>query len=134
MLHFQQHNPIDGLAHQLGYAAENEANFIAVLATINNDDLFINYTGYIFALRYCLNEIARRDLDRYKKMLPTVHPGILKSYQEMQDFWKSYENPFETISKTVWDRFLKANNQTNGIKSYNYMVGLIVNYYEEEPF
>ena len=50
----------------------------------------------------------------------------------MQDFWKSYENPFETISKTVWDRFLKVNNQTNGIKSYNYMVGLIVNYYEEQ--
>jgi hypothetical protein len=27
-----------------------------------------------------------------------------------------------------------VNNQTNGIKSYNYMVGLIVNYYEEQPF
>lgn len=120
-------------AHQLGYAAENEANFIAVLATINNDDLFISYTGYIFALRYCLSEIARRDFDWYKKILPTVYPGILKSYQEIQDFWKSYENPFETISKTVWDRFLKVNNQTNGIKSYNYMVGLIVNYYEEQP-
>ena len=119
-------------AHQLGYAAENEANFIAVLATINNDDLFINYSGYIFALRYCLYEIARRDMDIYKEMLSTVHPGILKSYQEMQDFWRSYENPFENISKTVWDRFLKVNNQTNGIKSYNYMVGLIVNYYEEQ--
>jgi hypothetical protein len=65
-------------------------------------------------------------------MLSAVHPGILKSYQEMQDFWRSYENPFENISKTVWDRFLKVNNQTNGIKSYNYMVGLIVNYYEEQ--
>ena len=119
-------------AHQLGYAAENEANFIAVLATINNDDLFINYSGYIFALRYCLYEIARRDIDIYKEMLSTVHPGILKSYKEMQDFWRSYENPFENISKTVWDRFLKVNNQTNGIKSYNYMVGLIVNYYGEQ--
>jgi len=121
-------------AHQLGYAAENEANFIAALATINNEDEFIKYTGYIFALRYCVNEIARRDLDSYHELLTTISPGILKSYKEMRDFWKSYENPFEVISKLFWDQFLKANNQSNGIKSYNYMVALIINYYEDQPF
>ena len=121
-------------AHQLGYAAENEANFIAVLATINNDDDFIQYTGYIFALRYCVNEIASRDLDTYRELLTTINPGILKSYKEMRDFWRSYENPFEVVSKLFWDQFLKANNQSNGIKSYNYMVALIINYYEDQQF
>ncbi len=121
-------------AHQLGYAAENEANFIAALATINNEDEFIQYTGYIFALRYCVNEIARRDLDTYRELLKTINPGILKSYKEMRDFWKSYENPFEVVSKLFWDQFLKANNQSNGIKSYSYMVALIINYYEDQPF
>ena len=121
-------------AHQLGYAAENEANFIAALATINNEDEFIQYTGYIFALRYCVNEIARRDLDTYRELLTTINPGILKSYKEMRDFWKSYKNPFEVVSKLFWDQFLKANNQSNGIKSYSYMVALIINYYEEQSF
>lgn len=121
-------------AHQIGYAAENEANFIAALATLNNDDEFIQYTGYIFALRYCVNEIARRDLDTYHELLKTINPGILKSYKEMRDFWKSYENPFEVVSKTFWDLFLKSNNQSKGIKSYSYMVALIVNYYEDKPF
>ena len=121
-------------AHQLGYAAENEANFIAALATINNEDEFIQYTGYIFALRYCVNEIASRDLDTYRELLTTINPGILKSYKEMRDFWRSYENPFEVISKLFWDQFLKANNQSKGIKSYNYMVALIINYYENQQF
>ncbi len=121
-------------AHQLGYAAENEANFIAALATINNDDPFIQYTGYIFALRYCVNEIARRDLDTYHDILKTINPGILKSYKEMRDFWESYENPFEVISKAFWNQFLLANNQTKGINSYSYMVALVVNYYEDKPF
>ncbi len=121
-------------AHQIGYAAENEANFIAALATINSDDDFIKYSGYIFALRYCVNEIARRDLDTYHELLKTINPGILKSYKEMRDFWKSYENPFEVFSKTFWDLFLKSNNQSKGIKSYSYMVALIVNYYEDQPF
>ena len=121
-------------AHQLGYAAENEANFIATLATIHNEDTFIKYTGYIFALRYCINEIARRDQDLYAEMLTTVNPGILASYKEMRDFWESYQNPFETFSKLFWDQFLKANNQSKGIMSYSYMVALVVNYFESKPF
>jgi hypothetical protein len=120
-------------AHQLGYAAENEANFLAMLATINNDDPYIKYTGYIFVLRYCINEIARRDIDTYHQILELVNPGILKSYKEMRDFWESYKNPFENFSKAFWDQFLKANNQSKGIMSYSYMVALAVNYLEENP-
>jgi len=121
-------------AHQLGYAAENEANFIATLATLANEDPIIQYTGYIFALRYCVNEIARRDIDAYHEIIKTVNPGILKSYKEMRDFWESYQNPFETISKVFWDQFLKANNQSKGIMSYSYMVALVVNHFENETF
>ena len=121
-------------AHQIGYAAENEANFIATLAALHNDDTYIQYTGYIFALRYCINEIARRDMDAYQALLPTVNFGILESYREMREFWGRYQNPFETISKAFWDQFLKANNQSKGIMSYSYMVALVVNYFENEPF
>jgi hypothetical protein len=121
-------------AHQIGFAAENEANFIATLATINNSDPYIQYTGYIFALRYCVNEIARRDLDTYKELLKTINPGILASYKEMRDFWEKYKNPFEDFSKGFWDQFLKANNQSKGIMSYSYMVALVVNYFEDKPF
>ena len=121
-------------AHQIGYAAENEANFIATLATLHNDDPYIKYTGYIFALRYCINEIARRDMDEYNCIIETVNPGILTSYKEMRDFWASYQNPLEDLSKSFWDQFLKANNQSKGIMSYSYMVALVVNYFEDKPF
>lgn len=120
-------------AHQIGYAAENEANFIATLATLHNEDPYIQYTGYVFALRYCLNELARRDMALYETVLPTVNFGILESYREMRDFWNSYNNPFESFSKAFWDQFLKANNQSKGIMSYSYMVALVVNYFEDQP-
>ncbi|MDC7995561.1 DUF3810 domain-containing protein [Altibacter sp. HG106] len=122
------------MAHQLGYAAENEANFIATLATINNTDPYFQYTGYIFALRYCVNEVARRDMDTYNQLIETIYPGILASYKEMRDFWDRYQNPFETFSKNFWDQFLKANNQSKGIMSYSYMVALVINYFEDRPF
>lgn len=120
-------------AHQIGYAAENEANFIATLATLYNDDPYIKYSGYIFALRYCVNEIARRDFEAYETILPTINFGILESYREMREFWEAYENPLEDFSKAFWDQFLKANNQSKGIMSYSYMVALVVNYFEKHP-
>ena len=118
-------------AHQIGYAAENEANFIATLATLHNDDPYIQYAGYIFTLRYLINDVARKDEDQYYELVETINPGIMASYKEMRDFWANYENPFEDFSKAFWDNFLKANNQSGGILSYNYMVALVVNYYEE---
>ncbi|SRX55670.1 DUF3810 domain-containing protein [Aequorivita sp. CIP111184] len=119
-------------AHQIGYAAENEANFIATLSTLHNDDPYMQYVGYIFTLRYLINEVARRDQAKYDQLLTTINPGILISYKEMRDFWDSYQNPFEVFSKMFWDNFLKANNQSRGIMSYDYMVALVVNYFEDK--
>ena len=42
-------------AHQLGYAAEEDANFLAFISSINNQDPLIQYSGYVFGLSYLLN-------------------------------------------------------------------------------
>ncbi len=118
-------------AHQLGYAAENEANFLAYLSSVNNNDPYFQYSGYIFALRYCVNEIARRDMELYDEIIDTVNFGILESYRETREFWESYSNPLEIVSKIFFDSFLKANNQSKGLESYSYMVALLVNYHQD---
>jgi hypothetical protein len=40
-----------------------------------------------------------------------------------------FNNPLEPCFKNIFDYFLKANNQVDGIKSYNLVVNLLVNYY-----
>ena len=60
--------------------------------------------------------------------------GVLKNYKEAEEEWKKYGNPFETYFKKVYDLFLKANNQTKGIKSYNLVVDLLVNKYTNLEF
>jgi hypothetical protein len=119
------------VAHQLGYAAENEANFIGCLAAIHNDDIYFQYSGYTFALRYCLAELSRRDPEIYKSIAPTVNKGIFENYKDVRTFWLAYENPLEPIFEKTFDSFLKANNQSAGMKSYSYVVALLVNYYED---
>ena len=119
------------VAHQLGYAAENEANFIGFLVTTKHDDPYFNYSGYTFGLRHCLIELYRRDQVLYESLIKTLNKGILKNYQEVQTFWESYKNPTEPLFKFTYNTFLKANNQKGGMKSYSYVVALIVNYYEK---
>ena len=115
-------------AHQLGYAAENEANFIGFLACIHTDNPYFNYAGYAFALRYCLQELRRRDNEAYTELLNALHPGILKDFRESSKFWKAYNNPLEPLIKRIYSHFLKANNQEKGIESYSYVVALLVDY------
>ena len=117
------------VAHQLGYAAENEANFIGFLASIHHQDSYFNYSGFTFGLRHCLIEIYKRDEEVYHELLDTLNPGIIKNYQEVQEFWDSYKNPAEIIFRYTYDGFLKANQQTGGMQSSSYVVALIVNFY-----
>jgi len=118
------------IAHQLGYAAENEANFIGCLAAINHDDIYFKYSGYTFALRFCLNEIYRRDETLFDSISATANKGILKNYKEMRLFWEAYENPAEPLFKITYGSYLKANKQDKGMESYSYVVALMVNYFE----
>lgn len=116
------------VAHQLGYAAENEANFIGFLAAINNKDTYIQYSGYFMALRYALNDLYRKDQKKYAIALAKINKGVIKNMQQSQDFWNAYNNPFETYFKSIFNQFLKANKQPKGIKSYNGMLGMLINF------
>lgn len=119
------------VAHQLGYGAENEANFIGSLAAMHHNSIYYKYSGYSFALSHCLGELYRRDRVQYDTLIKSINKGILKNYQETNKFWRSYQNPLEPVFKDSYNSFLKANNQAKGIDSYNYVVGLLVNHFKK---
>ena len=121
------------IAHQIGYAAENEANFMGYLAAVNNQDLYFKYAAYTYALSYCLTEIRRSDEAVFKSLYAQINRGIQKDYEELNRFWVSYENPLEPIFKNIFNSFLKANNQPKGIQSYSLVVSLLVAYHSENP-
>ena len=119
------------VAHQLGYAAENEANFVGFLASIYNDDVYFQYSGYYMALRYALNDLYRHDKEKYQSAIDILNKGTRKNMKENYEFWKSYRNPIEPYTKMLFDQFLKANKQKDGIKSYSRMVGMLINYNQQ---
>lgn len=122
------------MAHQMGYASESECNFIGFLASVKNDDLYIQYSAYSMALRYCLSNWQAKDETVFKQLLKTVHPGILKNYKESEQFWKQYDTIIDKGFHAFYDQFLKVNQQKDGMEGYSKFVNLMVNYYKEKNF
>ncbi len=121
------------VGHQLGYSAENETNFIGYLVTSSNSDIYFKYSAYSYALAYCLSDIRKRDEPTFERLFKTINGGVKKNYNEISEFWLTYKNPTEPVFKSIFDTFLKANNQSKGIDSYNAVVSLLINYHEEHP-
>ncbi|WP_313807150.1 DUF3810 domain-containing protein [Flavobacterium sp.] len=118
------------MSHQIGIGSESEANFVGFMATIHNDDKHLQYCGYSYALRYCLGNLENFEEGSTKELLPQIHPGILKNFQETQDFWDSHQTFIDVIFHQFYDKFLKINQQKDGLESYSKFVNLMVNYYK----
>jgi len=118
-------------AHQMGYASEKEANFIAFLSAIKSDDPYIRYAGYTFAIRYCYGDLLLVDREKAIEIIGSLNPGIVKNIRAVNQFWIGYKNPLRPLFKKTYDGYLKANGQKNGILSYNEMVGLVINHYKK---
>ncbi|WP_176763448.1 DUF3810 domain-containing protein [Salinimicrobium catena] len=121
------------LGHQLGFAKENEANFLACLSTMNHPDEYFRYSGYTFALSYCLSELYFREPELTESLMDEINYGIRLNYREVREFWERHKNPMEPVFMYTYNSFLQANNQPEGMKSYSYVVALLVNYFKDRP-
>ena len=120
------------MSHQIGFAAENEANFIGFLAALYNKDIYFQYAAYRMATRYAIFELYRRDPEQFKELYKGLNNGIIKDFRASSEFWKQYENPFEPLMKKGYNAYLKSNNQAKGVDSYNYVVDLLISYYSDK--
>ena len=120
-------------AHQLGYAAEEDANFLAFISSINNQDPLIKYSGYVFGLSYLLNEIQINHNDKLSSFTDKINSGIIEDINSRRKFWQKYSNNIiNSLQNVLYDFYLKSNNQKAGIASYSRIVNHIINYYEND--
>ncbi len=120
------------MSHQLGYASESEANFIGFMTSIKNKDIYFQYSGYSFALKYCLRSIKKIDEKQMESLLPLINKGVLLNFEESDQFREKYESFVETFFKYFYDNYLKLNHQKDGLETYSKFVGLLVNYYSDK--
>jgi len=116
------------MSHQLGYAGENEANFIGYLAAKSSEDSAFRYSAYVRLYGYAIRNLRRLDPALAAEFSKKVPAGVKQDWEEEGKFWSWYANKVEVAKDRVYDKFLKANQQPAGILSYDEVVAWVIAY------
>lgn len=119
------------IAHQLGYARENEANFVAFLACRHSSSPVLNYSLYFDIYNYAIGEVKRRDTALARAFQQRLHPQVASDIREYRYFYQRYRNPIEPVITWFYGNYLKANNQPAGKQTYNEVVAWLIAYYKK---
>lgn len=117
------------LSHLRGFMQEDEANFIAFLACIHDEDLDFQYSGYMLGWTYCMNALYRMDHELWSEVRVLLDEVIETDLLANNEFWDRYEGVVSEVSNQMNDLYLKANGESEGVQSYSRIVELIVAYY-----
>ena len=133
-------------AHQLGVFAEDEANFVGILGCVTSGDVVFEYAGYLSGLSYLLFALHDGDAEAWHNIVDELSAEVFIDWREHADFWEAQKRVETGIGfldriltrvtgtvsdavDTVYDGYLKSNNQELGIKSYGACVDLLVEYF-----
>lgn len=119
------------LSHLRGYMQEEEANFIAVLATIGSEDTYFNYSGYVSAWVYAGNALAKADKAKFSELYLSINPYTRQDMMYNNEFWDRYETKVSEVHEELNDAYLKYNGQSQGVQSYGHVVDLMLSYFEK---
>lgn len=119
------------IGHQLGYAKENEANFVSFLACRASGDIDFLYSVYFDMYRYALNDLMHKDLFRAIAISRSVHPRVKNDIRELQRYFLKTKNAIEPLSNKFYDQYLKLNNQPKGFQTYNEVVAWMIAFREK---
>ena len=119
------------VGHQLGYAKENEANFAGFLAARSSANPAFRYSLYFDMYSYASRELYRRDSAVARQYYNRLNPQVKIDYEDIRIFYLSYENPLEPLIAKMYGQFLRANQQPQGLRSYNEVVAMLLAYYRK---
>lgn len=116
------------LSHLKGIMSEKEANFIGYLACRRAPEPDLRYSAAMLGWIYCGNELARRNAALWRRAASTLDIRAEQDLRYNSAFWKTYEGRISETAQTLNDRYLKAEGLSEGTRSYELVVDLIVSY------
>ncbi len=120
------------LAHQRRVVAEAEANFVGIAACLSSGKTVYQYSGALSGLTHLGNALYKADKEAWREIRASLVEEIIIDWNDDSIYWEQFESPVETVATSVYDSYLKHNDQELGIKSYGACVDLLVEYYKDK--
>ena len=119
------------MSHQMGYGPEDEASFAGYLVALGSQDRLLRYSAFSNAVNECMHALRRRDTLVFKELRKHISAPVRHDFYRERFYWLSFHGKATLLSGYLYDDFLKANNQPQGLRTYNQMVLLLMNWYKE---
>ena len=122
------------MAHQRMVAAEEECNFVGVMACISSEDVVFQYSGWMMGLVYLINALYDLSPELAQEVMRQGFTDELrKDWNDNYEYWQALESPTQEkaneVMDEVYDGYLKSQGQALGLMSYDACVDLLVNYF-----
>jgi hypothetical protein len=121
------------LAHLRGFMREDEANYLAYLAGMKSDNVELKYSSTMQALITAGNALYKQSPELYYQIADNYSEGVKKDLRANTEYWQQFDDTVvSTVSNKINDTYLKANDQSDGVKSYGRMLDLLLAQYRKD--
>lgn len=121
------------LAHQRGFAREDEASYIAWVACNSSEDQTFRYSGTLSALIYSMNALYSFAPEQAASLQEKYSQEVRRDLRDYSEYWRKHEGKIEEVTSDINDAYLKSNRQEEGIQSYGRMVDLLLAEQKADP-
>lgn len=112
------------LAHAAGVAREDEANYAAFRACMAGDARF-QYAGAIYALRYSMDALRSRNLDKWFEIRDELSDEVRSDFTRIDDLGDA-SGGLASFSDRAAEAFLQLSGQPAGLSSYTGVVNFLL--------
>ncbi|MDR4952953.1 DUF3810 domain-containing protein [Chryseobacterium sp. ES2] len=114
-------------SHQLGFAREQEANFVGYLIGIHSTNSELRYSTEFFTLKSLLRFIVEEDPQFVKNILHQYSPAMKRDRAYEKSFVFQHQGWLDDFFGFTNNLFLKSNQQEGSV-TYSYFIDLLLNY------
>ena len=114
------------IAHQRGFAREDEANYLGYLACRLHPDPDFRYSGRLAASVYAVNALAALDRKAGERLEARRSPGVRRDLAALVAWAERYRGLAERVSQRVNDAYLRSQGEAQGVRSYGRVVDLLL--------
>lgn len=117
------------LTHQRGITAEEECNFVGILAATRSEDAGYRYSGWLTGFVYLSNALYGADREAWQAVRDTLPETVVADLRADNAYWAQFRGAVSQAADRVYDGFLKSNGDTDGVKSYGTVTDLLTAYF-----
>ena len=114
------------MAHAVGFAREDEANYLGSLACRLHPDADFRYSGTLAASASALEALARVDRDEARRLHDARSAAVKRDLEALTAWALRHEGPVAEASRRVNDAYLRSQGTRDGLASYGRFVDLLI--------